>query len=66
MIVDRDPGDEAHDADLDVYMWRMERLVDLGYTLDQAAEIAASRKDVHEIEKLLRAGCRHDLAARIA
>lgn len=66
MIIDRDPGDEHPDADLDVYVWRMERFVDLGYTLDQASELAANRKDVHEIEKLLLAGCRHDLAARIA
>lgn len=54
------------ERDLDVFTWRYERALELGYQPDHAAQLADSRTDLHDVEKLLKAGCRHDLAARIA
>ncbi len=42
--------------------WRTQRLVSLGASADLAAEIADSEADVHDIERLLKAGCPLDLA----
>jgi hypothetical protein len=42
--------------------WRTQRLVSLGADADLAAEIADSDADVHDIERLLKAGCPLDLA----
>ena len=68
MLVDRDPGDETTAATVgsDVFAWRLERLLKLGYDQEQAAELADSRVDIHDIEKLIAAGCRPDIAARVA
>jgi len=45
--------------------WRTQRLVALGAEADLAAEIAASDADVHDIERLLAAGCTLELAWEI-
>ena len=42
--------------------WRTQRLVSLGAAPALAAEIADSDADVHDIERLLKAGCPLDLA----
>ncbi|MDX6468195.1 MAG: hypothetical protein QOI27_3235 [Gaiellaceae bacterium] len=42
--------------------WRTQRLVSLGADADLAAEIADSDADVHDIERLLKAGCPLDVA----
>jgi hypothetical protein len=54
------------DDDLTVLRWRTERLVTLGYELRQAAFLAISRIDVHELERLIANGCPPATAARIA
>ena len=43
-------------------VWRTQRLVSLGADAALAAEIADSDADVHDIERLLKAGCPLDLA----
>ena len=43
-------------------VWRTQRLVSLGADAALAAEIADSDADVHDIERLLKAGCPFDLA----
>jgi hypothetical protein len=45
--------------------WRTQRLVSLGADADLAARIADSDADVHDIERLLKAGCPLDLAWEI-
>lgn len=45
--------------------WRTQRLVSLGADADLAAKIADSDADVHDIERLLKAGCPLDLAWEI-
>jgi hypothetical protein len=38
-------------------IWRTRRMLSLGADAELAAEIAVSDADVHEIERLLKAGC---------
>lgn len=54
------------DDDLTVLRWRTERLVALGYELRQAALLAISQIDVHEVERLICSGCPPATAVRIA
>jgi hypothetical protein len=42
--------------------WRTQRMLNLGADPELAATIAASDADVHDIERLLKAGCTLDLA----
>lgn len=46
--------------------WRTQRMASLGANATLAAEIANSYADVHEIERLLEAGCPLELAWTIA
>lgn len=43
-------------------MWRTRRMIRLGADAELAAKIAASTADVHDIERLLDAGCPLQLA----
>jgi hypothetical protein len=43
-------------------LWRTQRMVSLGADADLAASIANSDADVHDIERLLEAGCSLELA----
>ena len=43
-------------------MWRTRRMIRLGADAELAANIAASTADVHDIERLLDAGCPLQLA----
>jgi hypothetical protein len=54
------------DNDLNVLRWRTERLVALGYDLREAAFLAISQIDVHELERLIGRGCPPKTAVRIA
>ena len=54
------------DDDLTVLRWRTERLLALGYTRRDAASLASSRVDVHDLERLIARGCLLDTAVRIA
>jgi hypothetical protein len=42
--------------------WRTQRMTGLGADAELAAEIASSTADVHDIERLLKAGCPLGLA----
>jgi hypothetical protein len=49
-----------------VHSWRLCRLLDLGYTLPAAEELAASEVDLHALEALVIArGCSLELAQQI-
>ena len=54
------------DDELIVMRWRTERLVGLGYELAEAASLAISEVDVHELERLIGNGCAPATAVRIA
>jgi hypothetical protein len=54
------------DDDLTVLRWRTERLIALGYVLPEAASLAISDVDVHELERLIGKGCPTETAVRIA
>ena len=54
------------DDDLTVLRWRTERLAALGYELREAAFLAISQIDVHELERLIGSGCPPAIAVRIA
>ena len=54
------------DHDLMVLCWRTERLIALGYELRDAACLAISDVDVHELERLIGKGCPTETAVRIA
>ena len=57
---------EALDAELVVTGWRTERLVGLGYDPREAASLAFSEVDLHELERLIGKGCPPATAVRIA
>ena len=61
----RDEWRELED-ELAVVAWRTERLLGLGYGLRQAAFLALSQVDVHELERLIARGCPPATAVRIA
>lgn len=46
--------------------WRFQYALELGFPADDALPLALSNTDLHDVEKLLLAGCRHDLAVKIA
>ena len=54
------------DHELIVMGWRTERLVGLGYDLPEAASLALSEVDLHELERLIGKGCPPATAVRIA
>ena len=54
------------DDDLMIVGWRTERLLALGYELREAAFLALSRVDVHDLERLIAKGCPPATAVRIA
>ena len=46
--------------------WRLEQLIDAGYSVDLAVEIAPRVDvDLHQAVELIRRGCTPDTAARI-
>jgi hypothetical protein len=58
------PAFDEHSVD--VYCWRMERLLEAGYTRLVADALAQdTRVDLHGAVDLVRAGCPADAAARI-
>ena len=62
---DLDEWPVTHDVDGRVTAWRTERFLALGYTIDDAIELAESRIDLHEISRLIARGCPLATAARI-
>jgi hypothetical protein len=61
------PDDSAQfDDELNVLNWRSERLRSLGYELGEAARLATSSVDLHELERLIAKGCPPETAIRIA
>jgi hypothetical protein len=54
------------DDDLAIVGWRTERLLALGYGLREAAFLALSQVDLHELERLIANGCPPATAVRIA
>ena len=65
----RDPtGDELHRLEeaLAVVDWRASRLRALGYGVRDAALLAWSPVDVHDLERLIAKGCPPATAVRIA
>ena len=54
------------DDELEVIRWRTQRLLRIGYELHEAARLALSRIDIHELEHLIGNGCPLETAVRIA
>ena len=59
-------GSDPADDDVTVAQWRTDRLLALGYPLRDAAYLALSDVDLHEIERLIDNGCPAETAVRIA
>jgi hypothetical protein len=49
-----------------VRLWRLERALSLGLDMDTAETFAAGDGDLHQLERLIDAGCDPPVAARIA
>jgi hypothetical protein len=62
-----DPNEELTQEELDVRAWRFEQLVDHGYEVDDAMELARARHvDLEQARTLVaKRGCPPALAARI-
>jgi hypothetical protein len=56
----------ALDEGLSVVHWRTERLLALGYEWREAARLAGTGIDIHELERLIAMGCPLETAVRIA
>jgi len=54
------------DDELDLFRWRTQRLLRMGYEREQAERLASSPVDVHELEHLIGHGCPLETAVRIA
>lgn len=54
------------DDEWNVLNWRSERFRSLGYELGEAARLATSNVDLHELERLIAKGCPPNTAIRIA
>jgi hypothetical protein len=54
------------DDELEITRWRTERLLALGFSLRKSAFLALTEVDVHELERLIAAGCPRETAVRIA
>ena len=54
------------DEELDVFRWRSQRLLGIGYEPEKAAGLASSHVDIHELEHLIANGCPLETAVRIA
>lgn len=48
-----------------VEMWRVDRLVRMGFTGEQVAALLEANVDLHEAEQLVQAGCPHELVVQI-
>lgn len=64
-LIDKVDGSNASIHDEGVFTWREREFKRLGYAPHEAEHLAATRIDIHEIDKLLRAGCSHVLAWQI-
>lgn len=64
LTCDGDLLDQVSDDDR-VYVWRADRLIELGLPLHDAVELAATRIDWHDAERLVRRGCPPHTVARI-
>ena len=53
------------DDELAIIRWRTQRLLRIGYELREAARLALSRIDIHELEQLVGRGCPLETAVRI-
>lgn len=53
------------DEQAKVHGWRLHVLLEAGYPLDLAEQIAGSDVDLHAAVNLVECGCSHDTAARI-
>lgn len=58
------PGHTVDEHD-QVLAWRTERLLELGYPVDEAIRLADTPVDVHQLEQLIARGCPPATAARI-
>jgi hypothetical protein len=54
-----------HDERAKVQGWRLHVLVEAGYPVDVAEQLAESEADLHEAVELVDSGCSPDIAARI-
>jgi hypothetical protein len=65
-VVDQElkPSGERDERSL-IEAWRLERLLDLGISLDIASRIAAGTLDLHELERLIKRGCNPHTAISI-
>lgn len=59
------PTLEHSDERSKVESWRLHVLIEAGYPVEVAAEIAASEADLHEAVSLIESGCAPETAARI-
>lgn len=61
----RDDGQEPPNHEDDVHVWEVARLVELGYRVADAEELADRGADWHRIRDLLAMGCSRADARRI-
>jgi hypothetical protein len=57
--------DPQQDERAKVHAWRLHVLIEAGFPVDLAEEVAESEADLHEAVELVGSGCTPDTAARI-
>jgi hypothetical protein len=54
-----------HDERVKVQSWRLHVLIEAGYPIELAEQIAESEADLHDAVELVEQGCTPEIAARI-
>lgn len=64
-LIDKVAGSDSSIHDEGVFTWRESEFGRLGYAPHEAEALAATRIDIHEIDKLIKAGASHATAWEI-
>ena len=63
-VAETESGQSIGEAS-EVFLWRFQRSLDMGFGRGLADQIAATQIDLHELERLISWGCRRRTAYRI-
>jgi hypothetical protein len=63
--VQDETAEEPSDEELLVNGWRFEQFRELGFALEEVAQLAFSKVDLNDTRALIRSGCTPALAAKI-
>ena len=63
---DADPGPQSYESITTIPRWRIDNLLDAGFTPDQVRRILSEERDWRLALTLVASGCSHETALRIS